>query len=155
MHTYQLGEFTALFLKHQGLEDFSLAFEPKRRGARRAKRSTASIEAENPNTESPLSHSKTVRQLVEKFHHLAPQTRDWLDASSSYVVRLYDTQGEIVAFEDVLRDVRRRDDDRREAGRVKASKVIKRALRGCDQLLIEPKVIKALVIEVLKEHYPA
>ena len=121
MSTYQLGEFSSLFLKHQGLKGFSLAFEPKRRGSRRAKRSTALVEAENPKV-TLLTGDKTVWDLVEKFHRLAPETRVWLEASS-YVVRLYDTQREIVGVGEILMDVRRRDDDRREAAVVEASKL--------------------------------
>ena len=153
MITYQLGDFTYQFLKFQGLEDFSLAFDPKRRGARRAKRSTASIQAKNPTDGSALRDSKTVADLINKFHSLAPKTIDWLEGPSPYVVRLYDTQGQIIRPDEVLRDVRRRDEDRRDVGLSKARKVISKALSTCDQLSLEPEDIKALVHELLEEHY--
>ena len=155
MITYQLGDFTSQFLKFQGLEDFSLAFEPKRRGSRRAKRSSASIKAKNPTDGSALRNSKTVADLIKKFQLLAPETIAWLEDPSPYAVRLYDTQGQFVQPQAVLRDVRRRDEDRRDLGLIKARKVISRAFTTCDQLSLEPEDFKTLVHELLEEHYNA
>ena len=155
MITYQLGEFTRQFLEFQGLEDFSLVFEPKRRGARRAKRSTASIESKNPSDGAVLQGNRTVADLIGRFHSLAPETTAWLEGPSAYVVRLYDMRGQFVATDEVLRDVRRKEDDRREAGLFKARKIISSALRTCDQLSLEPEDITALVHKILEEHYNA
>jgi hypothetical protein len=155
MSQMQLGEFTQRFLAFHGLTGFALVFEPMfARRSRRAKRSTVMVEAEKPETGNPLSSSKTVNELIERFHRLAPETRDWTIGSDRYAARLYDDINEPVAVGQQLGDVRRRDAERREAAQLRGTKAITKALLACEKIL-EPKEVAQLVKQILRDRYPA
>lgn len=155
MPQMQLGEFTQRFLVFHGLSGFALVFEPMfARRSRRAKRSTVMIEVEKPESGNPLSSSKTVGDLVDRFHRSAPETRDWTTGADRYAARLYDDMNEPVAVGEQLGDVRRRDVERREAAQLRGTKAITKALLACEKML-EPKEVSQLVKQILKDRYPA
>ena len=105
MQEYELRDFLGKFLRHQRLQEFSLAFEPfTRRGARRSKRGTAGVLAKDPASGTVLPGTRSVKDLFEKLHSLAPETREWFE-NKQHTPRLYDDVG-VRINEDELLQVR-------------------------------------------------
>ena len=117
MNSYELGEFTEIFLKRQGLDDFGLAFKPHyaRTKARRSKRENTLIEAEDPMNCPKLPSTRTVADLVKLFHKLAPKTHDWTFGPRSYRVKVSDDQGEDVNMSEALEVARKRTENRQQS----------------------------------------
>ena len=150
MQEYELRDFLEKFLRHHGLTEFSLAFEPfTRRGARRSKRGTAGILARDPSSGSALPGTRSVKDLFEKLHSLAPETREWFD-NKQHTPRLYDDVGVRINEDELLHDLRNRAAVRQEEGERRARKVLLKAMQVCDQL-IEPADVNRVVKTILAE----
>lgn len=150
MTVYKLGEFTDVFLKSQGLENFYFTF--RRRGGR-AKRTNANIGVRKDITKLPrMQGTKTANELVEKLVYVAPVIREWMEVGK-YTARLYDTQGEEVKQTDLLKDLRNREANRHALAQDRATRIINRALSSCDKLNLEPAFIKVRFKELAIDYY--
>lgn len=151
---FELADFTIRFLRTQGLDGFSLAFKPHRgRHGRRAKRGTVVIQATKPENQPQLKGSSTVEDLVERFHTLAKQTREWTELGPDcYKVRLFDHMGRPVEDSERLSDLRNLQSDLKEKYLLKAQKTLLATLKEFERNL-ETKDISFLVKSVLRERY--
>lgn len=150
MQEYELRDFLGKFLTHQRLQEFSLTFEPfTRRGARRSKRGTAGVLAKDPASGYALPGTRSVKDLFEKLHSLAPETREWFD-NRQHTPRLYDDVGVRINEDELLQDLRNRTAARQEEGERRARKVLLKAMQACDQL-IEPADVNRVVKTILAE----
>lgn len=154
MKDYELGTFTALFLKRQGLDDFSLVFKPfkVRTKARRSKRENTLIKGEDPLRTPKLPGTRKVSDLIELFHKLSPKTREWTDGPRSYRLKLSDDQGKEVLLTEALSTTRQRPESRHQANITDVDKAIKDALDYADTLL-NSKEISLLIREAMRTRY--
>lgn len=154
MNSYELGKFTKIFLKRQGLDDFGLAFKPHyaRTKARRSKRENTWIKAEDPLHCPKLPSTRTVADLVELFHKLAPETRDWTSGPRSYRVKVSDDLGEEVHGTENLAIARQRSEIRYQSSVKDVEVLIKKALDYADTLL-DPSEISRMVKQAIRDRY--
>ncbi|MDN8617993.1 hypothetical protein [Variovorax ginsengisoli] len=136
MPSMQLGDFTSRFLTFNKLDGFTLVFEPSRKGrSRRAKRSSAVIDAQIPESGSPVPNTKTVGDLISRFHKLTQETEAWVQGPRSYTAKVYDLRGEPVSNNTSLSDLRSREDARKAKALDKARSILNKALWQCEKEL--------------------
>jgi hypothetical protein len=143
MQYYELWDFLDDFLDHQNLSDFRLTFEAfNAHRPRRAKRSTAMIQAKEPSGKT-LPNSATVKDLFDRLYQLAPESKEWVD-SKRYVLRMYDDRDERVKAQDLLGDLRIRSSVREKEGEKKVQVKLQEAIQYCENIVDGASVTKIL-----------
>lgn len=150
----ELGVFSQRFLKAQKLDGFELSFDPHQgKRNRRAKRSTVLIEAQKPEEQSLMLGSRTVADLMRRYHNFAPETANWTEAGPNcYRLRLRDHRGRIVDDSETLAALRTRQEDERQQAIDRGTRVLSATLKELERHLDDVD-IAALLKAAIKERY--
>ena len=140
--TISLERLVAAFLERQELPDCRIAFEPRRAGVRRAKRSTAMIkDALDPMSQPKLQGSRSVQDLLDRLLTLSAEMRSWTEgAGRRYVPRLYNIEGKVVDLAAPLADVRRFAEELDQKNVKSVQRLLLGALQASDRLLESSQV---------------
>lgn len=150
MQRYELNDLLQKFLQHQNLADFSLVFEPfTRRGSRRAKRGTSTIQANDPFASTVLPKTRNVQELFAKLNALAPETGEWFE-KKEHRPRLYDDVGVLIKDDELLGDLRTRSVTRLQEGEQRSRKILLKAIQSCDRLL-DAADVNRIIKDILAE----
>ena len=110
------------------------------------------IKGDDPLCSPKLPGTRKVSDLIELFHKLSPETREWTDGPRSYRARLNDDQGDEVSLTEALSTARKRPESRHQANISDVDKAVRYALDYADTLL-NPKEISLLVRDAMKTRY--